>query len=126
MFSGVSTGTQIDVCKIPLYPPFKKGGFSYTQFLIPHVPWYYPSLKKRGQGRFAWVEGRIAHCDTTSDARNEVREGTVARSFVQITECLVGSDLASPNSGCRSFVRRGICNDTAGDQNGNCHLSQLG
>jgi len=48
MFSGVSTGTQIDVCKIPLYPPFKKGGFSYTQFLIPDGPIALPLFEKRG------------------------------------------------------------------------------
>jgi hypothetical protein len=37
-----------------------------------------------------------------------------------------GPELMSPSSDCCSFVCCGIGDDTAGNQNGNCHLAQLG
>src|SRR5438067_2521519 len=95
----------------PPLSPFQKRGiflqaaFNYSSPIV--LPLFEKTLKKGGQGRFVWVEGRIVRCGTVSERRNEVKEGTVARSFVQITECLVGSDLAAPNSDCRASVRRG-------------------
>ena len=40
-------------------------------------------------------------------------------------EIMAGPELASLNS-YHSFIRRGIWDDSAGDQHGNCHLAELG
>ena len=53
-------------------------------------------------------------------------EGSRFLAKLEMTPEEVGTELMSPNSDCCSFVCCGICDDTAGNQNGNCHLAQLG
>ena len=53
-------------------------------------------------------------------------EGSRFLAKLEMTPEEVGTELASSDSDGTAAVRCGICDDTAGNQNGNCHLAQLG
>ena len=53
-------------------------------------------------------------------------EGSRFLAKLEMTPEEVGTELASSDSDGTAAVCCGICDDTAGNQNGNCHLAQLG